>query len=225
MQLIPRFVVTAIRLGTSILCRIDRRDFHKVPAHGPLILVSNHIGSLEVPLIFAHLQPRKMIGLAKIETWNSRFMAWLFDSWEAIPIRRGEVDLDAVRACLNVLKAGDILAVAPEGTRSYDGKLLRGQPGIALIALRSGAPILPIVHWGVEDYPVNLKHLKRTDFNIRLGKPFVLDPRGEKVTGEVRQAMADEIMIQMAALMPEKYHGQYAGRDPADCKYVKYIAQ
>lgn len=204
---------TAIRRGTDILCRIDKRDFHKVPVHGPLILVTNHISSLEVPLLFVHLQPRKMIGLAKIETWNSKFIGWLFDLWDAIPVRRGEADLEAIRACLDVLKVGDILAVAPEGTRSYHGQLLRGQPGIAMIALRAGAPILPMAHWGGEDFGTNLKKLKRTDFHIRVGKAFYLDARGEKVKGEIRQVMADEIMCQIAVLMPEKYRGEYA-----DCK-------
>ena len=207
------FMDTVIRLGTDILCRIDKRDFPKVPAHGPLILVTNHVNSLEVPLLFAHLQPRRMIGLAKIETWNNKFMGWLFDLWDAIPVRRGEADLDAIRACLEVLKTGDILAIAPEGTRSYDGGLLRGQPGIALIGLHAGVPILPIVHWGGEKFGANLKKLKRTDFHFRVGRQFTLDAKGEKVNGKIRQALSDEIMSQIALLMPEEYRGEYA-----DCK-------
>lgn len=212
---------TVIRLGTDILCRIDKRDLPKVPARGPLILVINHIGSLEVPLLFVHLQPRKMIGLAKIETWDSKFIGWLFDLWDAIPVRRGEADLEAIRACLQVLKAGDILAIAPEGTRSYNGRLLLAQPGIVLIALRSGAPILPMAHWGGEDFGSNLKKLKRTDFHIRVGKLFYLDAKGERMNGEIRQAMADEIMSQIAALMPEDYRGEYANcKSPP--KYLRF---
>jgi 1-acyl-sn-glycerol-3-phosphate acyltransferase len=216
------FMNTVIRLGTDILCRIDKRDFPKVPPRGPLILVTNHIGSLEVPLMFAQLQPRKVIGLAKIETWDSKFMGWLFDLWDAIPVRRGEADLDAIRACLEVLKSGDILVIAPEGTRSYHGRLLRGQPGIAMIALHSGAPILPLVHWGAEGFAANLKRLKRTDFHIRVGEPFYLDAHGEKVNGEIRQAMADEIMSQIAIQMPEEYNGEYADCDPPPQKYLRF---
>src|SRR5512136_2756774 len=117
-----------IRLGTNILCRIEGSELAMVPMGGPLILAINHINSLEVPLLFAYLQPRRLIGLAKIETWDSKFMGWLFDLWNAIPVRRGEVDLEAIRRCLAALETGDILAVAPEGTRSRRGKLLRGQP-------------------------------------------------------------------------------------------------
>jgi 1-acyl-sn-glycerol-3-phosphate acyltransferase len=222
MKPLHSFVSWGIRTGTSIICRIEGAELARVPMRGPLILAVNHINSLEVPLLFAHLQPRRMIGLAKIETWHNKFMGWLFDLWEAIPIRRGEADLDALRRCLTALSAGDILGVAPEGTRSYDGKLLSGQPGIVLIALHSGAPILPVAHWGGEDFSRNIKHLKRTDFHIRVGKPFTLDANGEKVNGRLRQEMVDEIMYQIAILMPEEYRGQYANCTPPKQNYLRF---
>jgi 1-acyl-sn-glycerol-3-phosphate acyltransferase len=206
------FMNNLIRVGTDLLCRIDKQDFKKIPTQGPLILVVNHINSLEVPLLFVHLQPRKMVGLAKIETWDNKFMGWLFDLWEAIPVRRGEADLEAIRRCLKVLEAKEILAIAPEGTRSYHGSLLQAQPGVVVIALRAGAPILPIAHWGGEDFKSNLKKWKRTPFHFRVGRAFTLDAGSEKMTAEIRQEMADEIMGQIAALMPESYHGEYAGK-------------
>jgi 1-acyl-sn-glycerol-3-phosphate acyltransferase len=206
------FMNNLIRVGTDLLCRIDKRDFKKIPTQGPLILVVNHINALEVPLLFVHLQPRKMVGLAKIETWDNKLMGWLFDLWEAIPVRRGEADLEAIRRCLKVLDAKDILAIAPEGTRSYHGSLLQAQPGVVVIALRAGVPILPIAHWGGEDFKGNIKKWKRTPFHFRAGRAFMLDAGTEKVTAAIRQEMADEIMGQIAALMPESYHGAYAGK-------------
>jgi 1-acyl-sn-glycerol-3-phosphate acyltransferase len=223
MKLVAKFVAWLIRVGTSILCRIDGGSLAQVPMKGPLILAANHINSLEVPLLMAHLRPRRVIGLAKIETWNSKFMGWLFNLFEAIPIRRGEPDLEALRGCAAVLDADDILAVAPEGTRSYHGRLLRGIPGIVLIAIRSGAPILPIAHWGGENFSANLKKLKRTDFHIRVGRPFVLDDHGDKVRAGVRQEMVDEIMYQIALLMPEEYRGEYANCNPPPQKYIRFV--
>ena len=222
MKPLHSFVASAIRMGTDILCRIDKPELSQVPLRGPLILAINHINSLEVPLLLAHLQPRRMIGLAKIETWDNKFMGWLFNLWEAIPIHRGVADVDALRRCLVCLAEDDILAVAPEGTRSYNGKLLRGQPGIVLIALHSGAPILPVVHWGGEDFPGNIRSLKRTDFHIRVGKPFTLDTHGKKVNAKVRQEMVDEIMSQIANLMPEEYRGQYTGWPSPPRKYLRF---
>jgi len=213
---------SGLYLGTDILCRIDKRDFAKVPSHGPLILVTNHISSLEVPLLFVHLQPRRLVGLAKIETWNNKFMGWLFNLWDAIPVRRGEADLDAIRACLKVLQDRNILAIAPEGTRSYDGHLLQAQSGIVLIALRSGAPILPMAHWGGEGFNKNLKKLKRTDFSIRVGRQFTLDAKGERVNSEIRQKMANEIMVQLASLMPEAYRGEYSNCNTPP-KYLNFL--
>ena len=219
---IPRLTCWLIRAITRLLCRIELDHLAQVPAQGPLILVTNHIGSLEVPLLYAHLQPRRVVGLAKVETWDNRLMAWLFDLFEAIPIRRGEADLEAVRRSLAVLAGGDILAIAPEGTRSRHGRLLRGQPGVVTLSLRSGTPIVPIAHWGIEAFSHNLKRLRRTDFHVRVGRPFYLDTRGEKVGGEVRQAMVDEVMYQIAALMPEEYRGEYASCNPPPQKYLQF---
>jgi 1-acyl-sn-glycerol-3-phosphate acyltransferase len=216
------FVLTMVEGITAILCRIEKDELDKIPANGPMILAMNHIGSLEVPLLRAQVRQRRVVSLAKIETWDNKLMGWLFDLWESIPIHRGEVDLGALRSCLTCLSAGDLLGVAPEGTRSHDGNLLNGRPGIVLIGLHSGAPILPVAHWGVEDFPKNIKHLKRTNFHIRVGKPFTLDAKGERVNGRIRQEMVDEIMFQIANLMPEKYRGKYTHNAPPPVKYLRF---
>lgn len=171
-------------------------------------------------MLRSHVQPRRVISLAKIETWDNKFIGWLFDVWGSIPIRRGEVDLWALRKCLHCLSAGDILGVAPKGTRSQDGKLLCGRPGDCFDRIAFRAPIMPVVHWGVENFPENVKLLKRTDFHIRVGKPFTLDAKGEKVNGKVRQEMVDEIMYQIANLMPEEYRGKYADCTSPPVKYL-----
>lgn len=212
-----------VKAGVFLSCRMDAPGLADIPAAGPLILAVNHINTLDVPFLEAKLFPRPLIALAKIETWDNPLMGRLFDLFEAIPVRRGEVDLAAVHRCLAALSQREILAIAPEGTRSYDGKLQVGQQGIVLLALHSGAPILPVVHWGGEAFSQNLKHWKRTDFHIRVGRPFTLDPCGEKVVGKVRQAMTDEIMRQMAALMPEAYRGVYTGDMAGTPKYLRFV--
>ena len=87
------FVTYAVKLATSIMCRIDAPDLQKVPRKGPFIVYSNHTGQIEVPLMYSHLQPRPVTGLAKVETWDNWFLHWVFNLWEAIPIRRGEADM------------------------------------------------------------------------------------------------------------------------------------
>jgi 1-acyl-sn-glycerol-3-phosphate acyltransferase len=214
------FVNTIVKIGTSLMCRIDAPNLDKVPKQGPLIAYSNHTGQIEVPLLYSHLQPRPATGIAKVETWDSWFLRWVFNLWNAIPIRRGEADIEAMRKSLEALNKGFILAIAPEGTRNRTGVLIKAQPGVVSLALRSGAPLLPIAHWGGEDFSKNIKRLKRTDFHIRVGEPFKLDPGKERVTRETRQEMVDEMMYRLAALLPQYYRGAYADLEKATGKYL-----
>jgi len=205
---------------TRLLCRIDATPLERVPESGPLILVANHINFLEVPLVYTHLQPRPVTGFAKAETWDNPAMAQLFNLWNAIPLHRDEADIQAIRRALRVLAKGGILAVAPEGTRSGDGRLRRGQPGIVTLALRSQAPILPMVYYGGEKFHNNIKRLKRTDFHIAVGKVFYLSAKGKRVTRLVRQQMVDEIMYTLAALLPPQYRGDYSALHLATTEFI-----
>lgn len=187
---------------------------------GPLIVISNHTGQIEVPLIFAHLQPRKMTGWAKIESWDNKFLNWVFGVWGMIPVRRGEADMRALKAAIRALEQGRIFGVAPEGTRNHTGVLIRAQPGAVTLALHTGVPVLPVAHWGGEKLMKNLKRFKRTDFHIRVGKPFKVDTQGVKVTSEIRQQIVDEMMYEIAKLLPEEYRGVYADLSKATGKFL-----
>lgn len=217
-------VTYAVKIGTAIMCRIDAPDLQKVPRKGPFIVYSNHTGQIEIPLMYSHLQPRPTVGIAKIETWDGWFLRWIFNLWGAIPIRRGEADMAAMRKSLEVLKNDKILVIAPEGTRNKTGKLLKAQPGIVTLALRTGAPLLPVAHWGGEKFLANLKRLKRTDFHIRVGEPFKLDPGDQQVTKEVRQRMVDEMMYRLADMLPEYYRGAYADLESSTENYISNLA-
>ena len=191
-------------------CRVDDQELDRVPTRGPLLLVCNHVNFLEVPLVVSHLQPRQVTGFAKAETWDSPMMGLLFDLWGAIPIRRGEADVMAIRRVLEALGQGMIVAIAPEGTRSGDGCLRRAKPGIGLLAARSAAPLLPIAYYGHEGIWSNLRRMRRTDFHIRVGRLLRVRDGG-RWDAEQRQAIADEVMLHIAALLPERYRGEYAG--------------
>jgi 1-acyl-sn-glycerol-3-phosphate acyltransferase len=218
-----RLVNGTIKGLTRVLCRVDDAQLTRVPQHGPLILVSNHINFLEVPLLYTHLLPRPVTGFAKAETWHNPAMAALFDLWEAIPLRRGEADHAAIRRALQALRQGKILALAPEGTRSRDGRLQRGHPGVVTLALLSGAPLLPIVFYGGERLRGNLSRLRRTDFHIVVGRPFELRPPEARVTRASRQSMVDEVMYQLAALLPPPYRGCYADLAAASQTCLRFI--
>jgi 1-acyl-sn-glycerol-3-phosphate acyltransferase len=216
------FLNALVRAYTRATCRLDISELEGVPQTGPLIVYSNHTGQLEVPMLFAHLQPRKVIGFAKVETWNNWILKWVFDIWGAIPLRRGEADTRAIRAALGALEQGNIIGIAPEGTRNKTGRLLKAHPGIVMLAIRSGAPLIPVAHWGGENFLSNLKRFRRTDFHIRVGEPFRLKTEDLRMTRQIRQEIVDQMMYRLAGLLPEEYRGAYADLENATGAYLDY---
>jgi 1-acyl-sn-glycerol-3-phosphate acyltransferase len=222
MSLSQRFIVTFCRAITSSIFRIYDEALASIPKRGPLIIVSNHINIMEVPIIYTHLQPRPVHGLVLADRWKNRVLAWGLDTCGAIPLTRGGENLESIHKSLGVLSAGEILLIMPEGTRSRHGRLQDAHPGVTLLALKSNAPLLPIAFHGGELYKQNIKKLKRTDFYIKVGKPFHLKAAGEIVNGTVRKQMVDEIMYQLAALLPPPYRGSYSDLSQATQKYLVF---
>ncbi len=219
-----RWVVAAFLKGlTGLMFRVDSAQLGKVPGNGPLIIVTNHVHIPEIPTLYTRLLPRKVHGMAQAEHVLGKDIASrILRLFGTIPVWRGEADLNALRTGINKLKEGKIILLDPEGTRSHDGRLQKGRPGAILMALHSGAPLLPVVHYGSENYPENLRRLRRTDLHFVVGRPFRVDVRGQRVTSSIRQQMIDEVMFQMAGLLPPQYRGAYAASDTAPHKYLVY---
>lgn len=217
-------VTNSIKGAMRLLCSIDSQQLAKIPACGPLILVTNHVNFLDAPVMYTHLRPRPVTAFAKIESWDSPWMGRLFDLWEVIPIHRGTADAAAMRQGLAALRQGKILAISPEGTRSGNGRLQPGHPGVIPIAQHSGAPLLPVVFYGHEVFKDNFHRLRRTEFHISVGQPFYLDFPQKKLTHALRQSITDEIMYRLASLLPPYYRGAYADFSGASTHYLRFIS-
>jgi 1-acyl-sn-glycerol-3-phosphate acyltransferase len=204
-----KIISQIVKTGTRILCRIDAPNLDKGSDAWSFDRLFKSHGQIEVAVLFGHLQPRPITGWAKMEAWDNAFLNWLFNLWGLIPVRRGEADTSALRKAVTALEKGYIFGIAPEGTRNISGRLKRAHPGAVLLAVRSGAPLLPIVHWGGEDFLRNLARLKRTDFHIRVGEPICLKVEGVRMTREIRQQIVDEMMYRLAELLPHEYRGEY----------------
>jgi 1-acyl-sn-glycerol-3-phosphate acyltransferase len=220
--LAQRIVIATFKGLTNLLCHIDDAQLAQVPDQGPLIIVTNHVNILEIPIIYTHLQPRPVTGFVSAHRWDNRWLRWLLDVCDAIPLHRGEADILAVRRGLERLKRGQITVISPEGTRSGHGRLQRAHPGVVLMALHSGAPLLPVAYYGSEYYKDNLCRLRRTDFHIAVGDPFYLKTGGAKVTRQIRRQMIDEIMYRVSALLPPAYRGVYSDLNAATQTYLDF---
>ncbi len=222
MSLSQRLVSGFFRALTSLICRIDDSELKRIPMQGPLIIYTNHVNVIEIPIVYTRLQPRRVHGMVLAERWNIPVLNWALDVTETIPLHRGEADFTALREGLRVLERGEVLIIAPEGTRSHDGRLQRAHPGVVLLALHSRAKLVPVAYHGGENYTENLKRFRRTDFRIRVGKPFHLDTHGERVTQLLRQQMVQEMMCQLADLLPPKYRGYYADGSKGSERYIEW---
>jgi 1-acyl-sn-glycerol-3-phosphate acyltransferase len=220
MNLVQTVVYSSIRILGRILFRVHEEELAKIPHQGPLILVANHVNFADVPIFYTHLIPRSVTGFAKIENWNNPALGFLFSLGGAIPIRRGAVDRTAIGGALEVLRSGRILAVAPEGTRSGDGRLQKGRTGVSVLALDSGAPVIPVAYFGGEKFWRNILRLRRTDFYFRVGAPFHVRVEASRLTREVREQITTEIMYRIAALLPPEYRGYYADLSKATSRYL-----
>jgi len=218
-----RSLNTFIRFLMHLLANIDTDELKKIPTEGPLILFTNHVNFMEGTVIYTEIQkikPRYLTGFAKIEFWDSPIMGYVFDTWDAVKLHRGEADLSAIKEAVARIKEGQIFGMAPEGTRSRSGLLHRAHPGISMLAYMSEAPIIPVACYGHKDYKNDWKHLRRTNFKVRIGETFRLDAGGRRVNNQVRQQMADEMMYILAALLPESYRGEYADLSQATTEFI-----
>jgi 1-acyl-sn-glycerol-3-phosphate acyltransferase len=203
----PLFLWTAIRvLGQiffAIVARVRLSGLENIPAAGPFIIASNHLSWFDVPLVPSYFS-RPVIYMAKEEAFLGR-IGWLVRFMGAFPVKRGEADRQALRTADEQLKAGNIIVIFPEGTRSKTHTMAQGHSGLGMIALRSGAPVLPVAVTGSE------KLLKkfRPRVTVTYGQPMTLKPKGQKVTREDVDDTTAQVMHRIAEMLPPEYRGVY----------------
>lgn len=202
-RIMRRIIVILVR----IVYRYRVHGHENIPANGSAMLVVNHLHFFD-PAVVAAGVSRQIVTMAA-EKWRELWPVRLFlQGAGVIFVRRGEVDRHALRACIEVLNSGGLLAVAPEGTRSRTGGLQRGKPGVAYLATRTHVPIVPIAFWGVEKVG-SWKKLRRPICHMVIGRPFRLPEVTGRMNAEQLQAMTDLIMVEIGKLLPEEYRGVY----------------
>ena len=212
-----------LKAALNTLCKIDSREYYEVLSKNkPLIVAINHINFLEVPILVTQSYPMYLTGIVKSETWNNPIFSFIFNTYKAIPIERGRAFGDAFRRAREAIDNGFFVVVAPEGTRSKNGVLGKGKAGIVQLALEAGVPVLPVVHYGGQNIWKNIKRFRRTPFHFKPGQPFRIKFNGRPDKDE-REEMLDEVMGQIARLLPEDMRGAYARQAESPCRYLEFL--
>jgi 1-acyl-sn-glycerol-3-phosphate acyltransferase len=174
---------------------LDVRGLENVPKSGPFLLISNHQSFLD-PILVQAVCPRILHSMAKSTQFGSRMFRKLLTQLYAFPVRRFEVDPQAVRQILRRLKQGNGVAVYIEGERSWDGQLQTPRFGTVRVALKAGVPIIPVRIDGAYDaWPRWDRKIKRHQVRIEFRPPLHLPKLETRAEREPRVAdAADRIM-------------------------------
>jgi len=177
-----------------------------------MIISSNHIGILDIVMVYYAID-RTDLFIPVAEKWGKiGWIRWLGKQLNFLFVDRYNPDLKAMRKMIALMEEGKCLVIAPEGTRSRVGSLIEGKPGVAYLAARSGFPVVPVAITGTEDKVIlgNVKRLRKSNVTLTGGKAFVIPPLPKRNRDEALKNYIDEIMCQMATLLPERYRGVYA---------------
>lgn len=198
-----RILFPPVRALGLFLIPVRMEGFENVPRSGPYLLVSNHVSWIDPPwLEFVIARPIRY--LAKRELFSVPVFGWLLAQSGVFALERESADRGALRKALAFLAGGEVVGIFPEGHRSPTTKLLRARPGVALIARRSAVPVIPVAFVGTE--VARFGRFWRRDVTIHFGAPFF----ARDLAGENEQALTDEIMRRIAAMLPPERRGAYA---------------
>ncbi|MFH0847135.1 MAG: lysophospholipid acyltransferase family protein [Chloroflexota bacterium] len=191
--------------------RLEVKGRENIPKEGALIVVCNHLSLADPPLL-AHVIDRRTVFLAKEELFRYGPLAYLVRGFGTIPVKKGRINLDAFRMAEAVLTEGLALAIFPEGMRSKSDGLRKAFSGVALVARRSGAPVLPVGISGSERIKGLGWLVSRPVVNVSVGKVFYPASTPVKPDRNTFEEATDDIMGHIAALLPATYRGVYAER-------------
>jgi 1-acyl-sn-glycerol-3-phosphate acyltransferase len=204
--------------GSGLLLRLLGRPtvigLENVPRRGAFILVANHLSLADPPILgwaCGYRSGRLIHFMAKEEVRRWPLIGWLATQSGVFFVRRGEGDRASQRSALDMLAGGRPIALFPEGTRSRNGILAEARPGAALLAMRSGAPLLPAAITGTERiFPGRSRIPHRTRVTVRIGQTFSLphQPSGRLDRAALADG-SDRIMPEIAALLPEWQRGRH----------------
>lgn len=147
----------------------------RIPRESGLIVVSNHMSHLDSPAMASVFRGRRLRAMAKEELWKNPLFGKLIEGIGAFPVKRGEADAEGVRKCLELLKGGEAVIIFAEGTRGDGLRMLPLEPGVALLAKKSGVPVLPVGICGTQFVMPPGGGGRKQRVRVVVGEPFLYD--------------------------------------------------
>jgi 1-acyl-sn-glycerol-3-phosphate acyltransferase len=207
--LVYRILRVIAFIVAKVSSRLEVVGLEHLPEEPPYLLVTNHLSALDSPLLL-YVLPHTIRPFVASKHRSNPLYAPLLEAGGVVWVRRGEIDRRALREALAVLARGEVLGVAPEGTRARESHALQeGKAGAAYLATRADVPIVPVGIVGTENIAHNLRRLRRSQVRMVFGEPFRLPESGHVRTQRL-QEYTDLIMHRIAELLPEAYRGVYA---------------
>lgn len=211
----PRFSGAVLRVAAALLARVKVEGLEHLPDSGPVLVICNHCSNADGMLLMAFVVPamkRPMGWLGKEEALRWPLFGWGMRQNGVFGVRRGAGDLEAFKLAKKVLDDGGVLTIFPEGTRSPTGALQEAREGATVLAVRSGAPILPVAIVGSHRYWPKGKLLPRPRrrMTVRVGETFTLTMAKSGDRHESLRAATVELMRHVAELLPPDQRGVYA---------------
>ena len=157
-------------------CRLRVRGREHIPTHGPAVITANHLSMLDPFLVGYTLgNPHPIAFMAKLELFKIAPVGFLLKQWGAFPVDRAKRDAGSMRTALSILKAGEILGMFPEGTRSTTGDLQELRTGALRLAIRTNSPLIPVGIEGTDrSLPRHARFPKPAKITITFGPPLDL---------------------------------------------------
>lgn len=204
-----------VRISLFLFTSCQLKGVKSIPKKGPLLIIANHLSMADPPLVSVSIN-RETVFMAKEELFRTGFSNYFIRSFGAFPVRRNRLDRTALNEAERVLSSGKVLVMFPEATRSKNGGLQKAFPGAAMIALRNGAPIVPIAITGTEKIRGLSWIFHRYRLKLTVGQPFHLPSGNGKVFRQQITECADLMMEHIAEILPESYRGEYGKKESPD---------
>ncbi len=221
-----RILLPMLRAAVPSFCKVEVEGLENVPRHGSASLMINHISYLDPIVVTASIPFRYTISLSKIENFRIPVAGWFLRQWGHFPIHRGDYDRKALMQTIALLQSGQLVLMAPEGTR-HAGGLQPGKDGLAYVATKSDALIVPTAICGAENWKSRMKRLRRAYAKVVFGKGFRFRTEGRKrIPRQVLSQMIHEAMYQLAATIPDEYaqlRGVYADIENATADTIEFL--